>query len=88
MVQTIELLSAFYGNYVPDIFYYTKQLLLAGVVAANIANSGIGNIVAAAAKLNGFPHVGDGATKLAYLFGILLYKVQHQPQGSFFAYAG
>lgn len=46
MIQSVELLCAFNGNYITNVFNHTYNLFFTGDVAADITYFGIGNIAA------------------------------------------
>jgi len=77
MVETIKLLGAFYSNHIPDIFYHAKNILLTGMITANIANKCIGNIVTAVAEFYFRPHISNGLAKMSYVINVLFDQVQY-----------
>ena len=79
MVNAIELLGAFYGDHIPDIFHHTDHILPAHGIAADVAEFFIGNILTTAAEFYLVPHFCDHRTELVHLTGILFNKMKHQP---------
>ena len=84
MVNTIELLGTFYGNYITYIFHHANHLVLAHSIAADIAKVFIRNIMAAAAEFDLFSKRGNGIAETYYILHILFNKVQYQTQRRFF----
>lgn len=88
MVHPMELLGAFDGNYIPDVFHHTNQLLPAGRIAADIAEFAIGNILTAFAEFDLIPHGGNTVAEMLHSGIFLFDQVQSQAQGRFFPNAG
>ena len=67
MIETVELLCAFYCNYITNTFNYTDNLLLPAFVFTNVAQIFIRNVFAAQTKMNFFSHFKNNITKNFYI---------------------
>jgi len=83
MVQTVELLCVFNRHHIADIFHNTNHMLVAGVIAANLANVGVGNVMTDFAVLYLAAQLNETVAKIFYCFNILPQQKQHEPQRAF-----
>jgi hypothetical protein len=88
MVNAPVLLRILYRHDIPDILHDTDDTHVAGVVAADITNIGIRNIMAYQAVLHFIFQPCDRIAEPVYLFRLFFEQVQYEPQRCFFSDAG